>query len=83
MRWKRLGLVFSAADLPLWAVTSALQPTPWRTGAGRLRVFAGFRDSDGRKQLADEVLSLPMYPELDDAQVVSVCTALEAWCRTA
>jgi hypothetical protein len=51
VRWKRLGLVFSAADLPLWAATSALQPTPWRTGDGRLRVFAGFRDSDGRSRV--------------------------------
>jgi dTDP-4-amino-4,6-dideoxygalactose transaminase len=35
------------------------------------------------ERLADEVLSLPMYPELDDAQVVSVCAALAAWCLAA
>jgi dTDP-3-amino-3,4,6-trideoxy-alpha-D-glucose transaminase len=31
------------------------------------------------EQLAGEVLSLPMYPELDESQVERVCVALQSW----
>lgn len=41
--------------------------------AGRVRVFDGCRQTE---QAAREVLSLPLYPELTDDQVGSVCSAL-------
>ncbi len=46
--------------------------------------FLGYRKGDlpVTERLADEVLSLPMYPELSDAQIERVATAVRDFMRT-
>jgi hypothetical protein len=52
MRWRKHGLLFRREQLPAWAASSALQPTPLtRTPEGTARVYCGFRDADGRSRV--------------------------------
>ena len=45
---RKLGLVYEAARYPqAWASNSALTPTPIMHPEGHIRVFAGFRDTEG------------------------------------
>lgn len=46
MKWKRLGLVYSAPFDGTWRHSAALTPTPLVL-KDRVRVFAGFRDTNG------------------------------------
>jgi hypothetical protein len=47
--WIRKGLVFETArdGVGGWMQHSALTPTPWRRDGDTIRVYAGFRDTDG------------------------------------
>jgi hypothetical protein len=52
MRWRKRGLIFHRDQLPDWAASSALQPTPLaRSREGTARVYCGFRDADGRSRV--------------------------------
>lgn len=46
-QWKKLGLIFDNKNLPSWASHSALTPTPIQLNEDIIRVYAGFRDSEG------------------------------------
>ena len=50
MRWRKLGLIYGPDGRASWARHSALQPTPLSFD-GRTRVYAGFRDEDGRSSV--------------------------------
>ena len=47
--WKKLGLVFDATKYAnqQWFCNSALTPQPFRLNENTIRVFAGFRDTEG------------------------------------
>lgn len=47
--WNKLGLVFDVAEYAnqQWLCNSALTPQPFRLNDKTIRVFAGFRDSEG------------------------------------
>lgn len=93
MRWTRLGIIFGTGQLPRWAISSALQPTPHLVDDSRVRVFAGFRDADGRSRVGfvdleadqpDHVLLVGSRPSLDlgaagsfDADGVVPCAVVE------
>ncbi|MEQ6292389.1 hypothetical protein ACFPAG_17445 [Vogesella sp. GCM10023246] len=49
MIWEKLGLVYQADQHSneMWRNNSALTPQPFRLNAETIRVFAGFRDTDG------------------------------------
>lgn len=52
MSFHKLGLIYKAADYRnSWANNSALTPTPIVLPDGRLRVYAGFRDSEGTSRI--------------------------------
>ncbi len=75
MKWNKLGLVFSASQLNLsWAQISALTPTPFVLNDDVVRVYAGFRDSEGVSRIGyadlnahnpQEVLGVSENPVLD------------------
>lgn len=48
-RWAGRGLI--PGTVAPWAAHSALQPTPLKLDGGRLRVFAGMRDEEGRSRV--------------------------------
>jgi len=47
MIWQKLGIVWNPHAKIDWATNSALTPTPFDMGDGRIRVYAGFRDDEG------------------------------------
>jgi len=47
MKWIKKGLICFPVGSSSWAQHSALQPTPYHTAQGTIRVFAGFRDNAG------------------------------------
>ena len=48
MKWKKLGLVFETKKhIPKWARNFALQPTPILLNDHTIRLYVGFRDSEG------------------------------------
>jgi len=47
LRWTKKGLVYCPRGDSEWARHSALQPTPYLTQDGTLRVFVGLRDDQG------------------------------------
>jgi hypothetical protein len=47
MKWAKLGLAFNPAGCIPWAAHTALTPTPHLLDEATIRVFAGFRDSQG------------------------------------
>lgn len=51
MKWEKLGLVFGPDGSSSWARHSALTPTPILLPGGTLRVYAGFRDDQGRSRI--------------------------------
>jgi hypothetical protein len=48
IRWEKQGLIWGPDGFAPWARHSALQPTPLVLEGGPIRVYAGFRDEDGR-----------------------------------
>jgi hypothetical protein len=51
MKWRKLGRVFGPDGSLPWARHSALTPTPFRLNDGTLRIYAGFRDDQGRSRI--------------------------------
>ena len=66
-KWRKRGLVFSENEMPSWAVGGALTPTPIVIDEERVRVFCGFRDSEGISRIGYVDLSA-----LDPRQILGV-----------
>lgn len=62
MKWKKLGLIFSANTGLSWHQHSALTPTPILLNDSCLRVYAGFRDQEGISRIGYVDLN-PDQPE--------------------
>ena len=45
------------------------------------RIFVGEGGLSNTEIVSQEVLSLPMYPQLSDAQIEQVCMAVKEWCK--
>lgn len=72
-KWNKKGLIFKKSDLPEWAKSSALQPTPILLDKV-IRFYAGFRDEQGVSRVgyvevrADDptkIVSVSKNPVLD------------------
>lgn len=74
LKWNKIGHVFAQDGTLPWAVDSALTPTPFVVRAGEIRVYAGFRDSEGISRIGyvdldandpQRVLRVSQSPVLD------------------
>lgn len=72
--WEKLGLIFGPNDPKSWAANSALTPTPFLRSEAVIRVYAGFRDSNGISRIGyvdvnaedpTRVLTVSKTPVLD------------------
>jgi hypothetical protein len=64
MRWRKLGLVFSAREQSEWMVSHAANPVAERRGGDEFRVYFGCRDRRNRSHVA--------YVDLELADAVRV-----------
>lgn len=71
---RKRGLIYGPSGESSWAKHSALQPTPYLLDTATIRIFTGFRDSDGVSRVgfvdvsADDpsnVISVSKTPSLD------------------
>jgi hypothetical protein len=51
VKWDKRGLIWGPDGFAPWALHSALQPTPYLVDDATLRVYAGFRDAQGRSSV--------------------------------
>ncbi|MGI0116918.1 hypothetical protein [Zooshikella sp. RANM57] len=74
MKWKKIGHVFKNSLLPNWAINSALTPTPILINSNTIRVYAGFRYSQGISRIGyvdvnannpKEIIHISEKPSLD------------------
>jgi predicted GH43/DUF377 family glycosyl hydrolase len=74
MRWLKKGLIYGPGGGSWWAQRWALQPTPLLRGDGSIRVFAGFRTSEGVSRVGfvdvdaenpAQILAISEEPALD------------------
>lgn len=74
MKWSKQGLIYQRNGNSDWANNSVLQPTPILLNENLIRVFAGFRDENGRSRVGyvdldsknpSKVLKVSAKPVLD------------------
>jgi hypothetical protein len=70
MRWERKGLIFATDGRADWMASHASIPVVDSIGNGRLRVYLGTRDCQGR--------SRPMTIEVDEANPGNVLSVADA-----
>ena len=68
MLWEKKGLVWGPDGFAPWAAHSALQPTPHVMADGRIRIYAGLRDAEGRGSVG----FVDLDPE-EPSRVLRVC----------
>lgn len=77
MKWQKKGHIYGPSGTPNWAQNSALTPTPILLNPDTIRVYAGFRDSQGVSRIGfvdldsnnpGKVLRVSENPALDIGQ---------------
>jgi hypothetical protein len=66
MRWRKLGLLFSAHGQQPWMLTHAANPTAELLPGGLVRVYFSTRDAQNRSHIAAAVFELIPVPRLLD-----------------